>query len=388
MGLFEKIFGTRKQPNYTSYYETLSGYAPSFNRWTGGTYESELCRSAVDAIARNISKLGVRLEGAANSRLRTLLERAPNASSTWSQFLYRLATIYYVQDTAFIVPVFDGYGDMTGIYPICPERWDLVRSNGDNTPYIRFTFGNGKTAAIELDKVGILVRHQYASDYFGDSNEALRPLMELINIQNQGITEGIKNAASYRFMARITHAISPDDLKNERERFNENTFSGEGGGMLLFPNTYSDIKQIDSKPFVIDAEQMKQIQTRIFNYFGVNENILQSSATDEQLDSFWESVVEPFAIQCTEVFDRMIYSPRERAQGNHIRLTANRLQYMSTSHKIQLAQQLGDRGMIMIDEIRELFNWAPLPDGAGQRAPIRGEYYMAGENQDADKNES
>ena len=28
----------------------------------------------------------------------------------------------------------------------------------------------------------------------------------------------------------------------------------------------------------------------------------------------------------------------------------------------------------MIDEIRELFNYAPLPDCAGQVAPIRGEY--------------
>ena len=39
-----------------------------------------------------------------------------------------------------------------------------------------------------------------------------------------------------------------------------------------------------------------------------------------------------------------------------------------------MAKELGDRGAILIDEIRELFNYAPLPDGAGQVAPIRGEY--------------
>jgi hypothetical protein len=33
----------------------------------------------------------------------------------------------------------------------------------------------------------------------------------------------------------------------------------------------------------------------------------------------------------------------------------------------------------MIDEIRELFNYAPLADGAGKHAPIRGEYYMVDE---------
>ena len=42
----------------------------------------------------------------------------------------------------------------------------------------------------------------------------------------------------------------------------------------------------------------------------------------------------------------------------------------------------------MIDEIRELFNWGPLPDGAGQHAPIRGEYYFADEkSEEGEKNE-
>ena len=47
-----------------------------------------------------------------------------------------------------------------------------------------------------------------------------------------------------------------------------------------------------------------------------------------------------------------------------------------------MAKELGDRGAIMIDEIRELFNWGPLPDGSGQRSPIRGEYYFSNEKKD------
>ena len=69
-----------------------------------------------------------------------------------------------------------------------------------------------------------------------------------------------------------------------------------------------------------------------------------------------------------------MFSERERAQGTKIVANANRLQYMSVTQKVQMAKELGDRGAILIDEIRELFNYAPLPDGAGQVAPIRGEY--------------
>lgn len=71
----------------------------------------------------------------------------------------------------------------------------------------------------------------------------------------------------------------------------------------------------------------------------------------------------------------MIFSENELRYHNRIYVAANRLQYMSVSHKVSLAKELGDRGAIMIDEIRELFNYPPLPDGAGQKAPARGEYY-------------
>ena len=72
-----------------------------------------------------------------------------------------------------------------------------------------------------------------------------------------------------------------------------------------------------------------------------------------------------------------MFSERERAQGSRLVCNANRLQYMSTSQKVQMSKELGDRGAITIDEIRALFNYPPLPDGAGQMAPIRGEYYNA-----------
>ena len=84
---------------------------------------------------------------------------------------------------------------------------------------------------------------------------------------------------------------------------------------------------------------------------------------------------------------RAMFSDRERAQGSYLIANANRLQYMSTTAKVQMAKELADRGAIMIDEIRELFNYPPLPDGAGQVAPIRGEYKPAETLQEEDNAE-
>jgi hypothetical protein len=156
----------------------------------------------------------------------------------------------------------------------------------------------------------------------------------------------------------------------------------------LFPNTYKDIKQIDVKPYAVDAAQMEQIRENVFNYFGVSADVLQNKAKAEDLEAFFDGAIEPFAIQFSEATTKMLFSERERAQGSYMIANANRLQYMSTPAKVQMAKELGDRGAILIDEIRELFNFGPLPDGAGQVAPIRGEYKATeelGGNQDADE---
>lgn len=386
MGLFDKLFPrATARHEAQGYFKTLTAYQPAFTSWNGAIYESELVRAAIDARARHNSKLAVSFTGTAQRSLQAKLKIAPNEWQTWSQFFYRLSTILDNQNTAFIVPVFNQYGEVTGIYPVLPSRCEIVEA--EKVPYLRYTFSAGDKASIELALCGILNRFQYADDFFGEGNGALMPTMELIHAQNQGIKEGIVNGATYRFMARVNNFTKPEDLAKERKRFSKENFSGEdGGGLLLFPNTYGDIKQIESKPYVPDAQQMAAIEKNVFNYFGVNEAILQNSANDEQLDSFFNGAIEPFAVQLSEVLSKMLFSAREMAVGNRVYITANRLQYMSVSHKISMARELGDRGMITIDEIRALFNYPPLDDGAGRRAPIRGEYYFANEEESEDGN--
>ena len=153
--------------------------------------------------------------------------------------------------------------------------------------------------------------------------------------------------------------------------------------MLLFKNTYSDIKQINQTAYTVDAAQREAIENNVYDYFGVNRKVLQNEATAEQLDAFFNGAIEPFAIQFSDAMTMAMFSERERAQGSKLIATANRLQYMSTKSKVEMAQQLLDRGVMTINEARELFNYAPV-DG-GETRPIRGEYYDAGEKDDASK---
>lgn len=384
MSLLDKIFRPKEAKkaddaarSARAFFETLTAYTPVFTNWGGAIYESEIVRAAIDARARHISKLKVETIGTANPSLQSKLALGPNQWQTWSQFLYRVSTILDVTNTAFIVPVLDERLNTTGVFPVLPARCSLTEYEGEL--WLRYEFRHGQYAAVEFSKCAVLTKHQYKSDFFGDTNAPLKETMQLIHIQNQGIEEGVKNAATFRFMATLNNFSSAADLAKERERFTETNLSTESksGGFLLFPNTYKDVKQIDVKPYAIDAEQMRQIRENVFNYFGVSEAVLQNSAKNEELEGFFDGAIEPFAIQFSEAMTKMLFSERERAQGSYLIANANRLQYMSTSQKVQMAQQLLDRGVMSRNEARELFNYGTIE--GGDAFFIRGEYINADE---------
>ena len=376
MSLFEKLFGRDKdlEPSYQEQkvFRLLSGYSPVFHSWSGELYESELIRAAIDARARHISKLDVTINGTAKPSLQSKLRLGPNEWQTWSQMLYRLSTLLDMQNTAIIVPVLDQYGETTGIYPVYYKRVETIEANGE--PWIRIYFPNDQRIAIEQRRVGIMTKYQYRNDLFGESNKALDPTMQLLEIQNQGIEEGVKSSASYKFMATLSNFVNETDLKKERERFTRENLT-EGQGMLLFPNTYKDIKQIQVSPFVADAEQIKLINKNVYDYFGGNEDILENKAIGDSWSAFYEGCVEPFSIQLSEVLTKMLFTQKERQTGTFVMATANRLQYMSNSDKLAVSAQMADRGLMTRNEIREIWNLPPLPEGIGDTLPVRGEYY-------------
>lgn len=383
MSLFDRLFGNRPEPKKepSGGFMMLNGKRPEFSAWDRSIYESELIRAAINVRATHISKLRVETKGAARPSLQNKLKHGPNEFQTWSQFLYRLSTILDMHNTAFIVPVYDRYGEPSGVFTPLPERCTVIQydMNGQKVPFLRYEFSNRNKAAIELSYCGIMTKFQYKNDFFGENNHALLPTMDLIKIQNKGIEEGVKNAASYRFMATLNNWSKDTDLAKERKRFSENNLASdaEGGGLLLFPNTYADIKQIETKPFTADADQMKIIREQVFEYFNVNEAVMTGAAFGDSWSAFYELAVESFAIQFSEVMTRMLFTFREQTEGNMVTATSNRLQYMSNSDKLQVSSQMLDRGIMSINDVRDIWNLPPI-DGGDVRI-IRGEYYNANE---------
>lgn len=371
MKFIDYLFHGRKMQAIDSYFKMLNGYSPTFTSFNGGVYEMDLTRVAINSFATHCSKLKPEVEGSAHKRLERVLQYKPNYFMDTVKFIKRMATILAVENTAFIVPIEDEAGNLCGWYPIRPQRCEVVEAAGQ--VYLRYLFANGEYGAIEFERVGIMTDFEYSDDLFGEDNTTLKPTMQLIHTQNEGIINAVKNSANIRFLAKVANMLKPEDIKKERERFTEDNLSADNkSGMIIYDNKFSDLKQVESKPYTPNALQMQQIQDSVCTHFGTSMDILQNKFDENTWNAYYEGKIEPFAIQLSLVMTNMTFTKREIAQGNAIVFSANRLQYASNATKLQVSTQLFDRALLCRNDVMDIWNMAHVE--GGEKYYIRKEY--------------
>lgn len=383
MGLFEKLFPKKYQgsPVGAERWAPLTAYSAAFRSWRGEIYEFDQVRAAIDTLARNTGKLKIELTGTAKGNMRTKLNVRPNQYQTWYQFWYRTRTIFEMQNNAIIVPILDEFDRVVGLFPVLPSSCEVVAVKG--TEYLRYHFADGKTAAIELDRCGIITKHQYKNDIFGESNMALNADLTVLDLNRQAIKAAVQGSNSYKFMARMTNFAKDEDIAKERQRVKDANLKDKDGFLLLFSNLIGEPKQIDYHPFTLDEKQMALIDSNIEKYFGVSTEAIKNELTGDKASAFYEGAIETFAVQASEVITNMLFTPIEQSTGNRFSLSANRIQFMTNTDKMNVSSMAADRGIFTINEIREIWNLAPIE--GGNRLVARGEYYYMDPTADPSK---
>lgn len=373
MGLFKRKEERNVREYLTQAFKLVNGYSPSFSTYSGGMYEMELIRASVESIATQCSKLNpVVVAGKKYKNLEKMLQFNPNRIMTTQQFLAKLITILKVENNAFIIPIYPNQvsNEIIGIYPVSATGSKIISYQDQD--YLIYKIDN-KEYAIEYERVGHLRNHYYDKQYWGSNNDAMNPTLNLIHTQNQGIVEGIKQSATIRFLAKLNNVLTPSDLVKERQRFVEdNLTTSNNGGVMLFDSKYSDVKTVDSKPYIVDDKQAELIRKNVFNYFHISEEIIQSKASEDDWNSFYESCIEPIAIQLGQTLTRMFFTNEEIKRGYHIALESTKLQFASNNTKLNVSQQLFDRGILSVNQVMDIWNLPHVEDG--DKRYIRKEY--------------
>lgn len=363
-----------KQKNRTvtvTKYQMITDERNGFFAWNGNIYKSDIVRSAIRPKVRAIGKtVAKHIRRDANGikvnpepYMRFLLEE-PNPNMTMQQLLERVITQHELNNNAFIFINRDEYGYPFELYPITASSVEVI-TDKSNQLYYRFTLKNGKTVTFKKADVMHLGKDYNENDLFGDSNaEALTPLMEIVNTTDQGIVKAIKNSNIIKWLLKFNQTLRPEDIKKQTKDFVDsflNTETSESVGAAA-TDAKMDAKQVEPKDFVPNEKQMENTTKRIHSYFNTNENIIQSKYKEDEWISYYESAIEPEIVQLTTLFTRHLFSRKERAFGNKIVFESSNLSFASMSTKLDLVQFV-DRGIMSPNEVREILNYAPAPDG-------------------------
>ena len=369
--LFDIIFGRTKQPQSQDYtnLKLLSGYQPIFTMFGDNAYASDIVRAAVDAVARNGAKLKpkhIRKVGQdiinQKSNIQYLLETRPNVYMDAYTFYYRVLTELFMRNNSFIFIDKDDSGSPIGLYPVSSANLELLESK--NEIYARFKFYGGEQVTIPYTNLVHLRRFFYDNDFYGASNKALMPTLELINTTNQGIANAIKTSANMRGILKFTQAmLKPEDIKKERDRFVTEYMNIDNTGGIGAIDAKAEFIPLDSKPQIVDKDTMAHIKQSVYDYFGVSEPIITSNYTEEQWNAFYESTLEPVAVQMGLEFTAKLFTEREIGFGNQIIFESSRLQYASATTKSNLITNLMGLAVLSVNEAREILNLAPVEGG-------------------------
>lgn len=367
-GLLDRLFGRRPAEDQRAVrLEFISGSGSAFGTWTGDPYAAEPVRAAVDAIARNAARLRprhVRRVGGDITPdpggLERLLAVRPNPNMSAFDLLYKTVTTLLVENSAWLLPQWDG-GKLIALWPVSCSRSEFL-SDEAGTVYVRFWMRDGESRAFPYAEVLHLRRHFYRSDVACEDNAPLGTSLTVIDVTNQGLAKAVESSAQLRGLLKFSSILKPEDLRKQRDEFVRDYLAASNSGGVAALDNKAEYIPLESDPKLVNAPQMQELRNNVYRYFGVNEAIVTSKYTEDEWNAFYESVIEPLAVQLSLEFTAKLFTERERGHGNEIVFEANRLQYASVKTKLDLREMV-DRGALTPNEWREAFNLGPIPGG-------------------------
>lgn len=366
--LFSKIFGSKKDVSSQAIpFEFVNTTSSKFYPWTGNLFDSDIVRAAIRPIANAVGKLNaVHIRGSDKLSInpapwvKEILEQ-PNPYMSMQDFLMKMTFHRELTHNAFAYVQRDDLGYPIAIYPIPYSGIELLEYNGELVA--RFNFWTGKRMTVFYDELIHLRKDFNSNDFYGDSGTlVLKNIMEVINTTDQGMVNAVKNSAIIKWIMKFKQVLKPEDRELQVAEFVKNYLSLTNAGGAAASDPRYDLEQVKETNYVPNAAQMDRATKRAYDYFGVNEAIVQNKYNEDEWLAFYESVIEPIVIQLSFAFTRQFFSSRERGFGNKIVFETSNLAYASMATKLNLVQ-LVDRGALTPNEWRKVLNLAPIEGG-------------------------
>lgn len=383
MKLFDALF--RKQPKNSKFAPTFDGWMPIYSQFGTNIYESDVVQQALKCIVDEIKKLNpthIRYVESdpqpVKSDIQTVLDE-PNDIMTTNEFLEKISWMLLLNYNAFVIPTYYTWIDdktqaetrkYVSLYPINPTQVDFIE-DASGTLFVKFWFWNGETTTIRYDDV-IHIRYNYAlSEYMGGdrmgqpNNKVLLNTLRTNDELLKGIGKAMKASYAVNGVVKYNTIIDGEEVQKNLARMEQHLQNNESGFLPL--DLKADFTPIERKTNIVDADTLKFIDEKILRNWGVPLPILTGDYTTEQYNAFYQKTLEPLIIAISQAFTKKMFTRRERAFGNQIKLYPKDLIFMSIDQTLKMIDELSPTGALFENEKRISLGLRPLPELNGKR---------------------
>lgn len=382
MGWLDKL--KRKSPKKQKWAQMLNGYTPIFSQFGTNIYASDVVQQAVKCIVDEMKKLNpthIRYNRndpvPVSGTIQTLLND-PNPVMTTSEFLEKITWLLLLNYNAFILPTYYIYTNKDGtqvrvydgLYPLKPTFVEFIEDES-NRLYVKMRFENNFETTIPYSDL-IHIKYNYSiNEYMGGDVSGQpdhKPVLDTLQL-NQTLLEGVAKAmkASYAVNGVVKYNTMLDDGKTEAamQELETKLRNSESGFLPL--DLKSEFTPVERSTQLVDEATLKFIDEKILRNWGVPLSILTGDYTKEQYAAFYQKTLEPLIISISQAFTKKLFTRRERAFGNEIRLYPKDLIFMTVDQTLEMVNMLSNTGSIYENEKRVAFGLQPLPELEGKR---------------------
>ena len=155
----------------------------------------------------------------------------------------------------------------------------------------------------------------------------------------------------------------------------------------------ADYTPLNVNPTLVDSQTLDFLQSKILDYFGVSKSVFNNQYNETEFNAFYESAIEPIAIQLSEAFSNGLLTQNELERGEEILFFSERLQYASWQTKVNAIEKLMGLGLMSLNESRALLGLEPIENGNKRLQSLnyvdadKANQYQIGGNDDGENNQ-
>ena len=263
----------------------------------------------------------------------------------------------------------------TGMYILLPAMAPVIEQDESGKLFMRFLFINpDREVVFPYEDIIVWKKNIEDNQFLGGGRFDRMADADLLNSLNayntakEAVAEASKLGCYLDGIIKVNaYAAANDKAQQIRDEFIEDLKKNKSGIAVL--DNGAEYQNIQRSLKMVDAATLQEIKNNVFLHTGVTMEMLQGKFTEADKESFYENHIEPAALSLGQAMSKVFFSQWQTSYGDQVQLYPKKVQLMSTSEITRVVQATINAGVFTLDEYREMYGYAPLPNDEGKQRP-------------------